>query len=93
MNHIPHEKINRTLGNKFFMSLNQLKKYCKLFYNNLILASSRRDDLEQLLYTLVFLAKGDLPWSLKRSYQTDDIIKAKSTPEIIDLLFSDLPRK
>jgi serine/threonine protein kinase len=25
--HIPCEKINRTLGNKFFMSLNQLKKY------------------------------------------------------------------
>ena len=29
--HISFEKINRTLGNKFFMSLNQLKKYCKLF--------------------------------------------------------------
>lgn len=28
--HIPCEKINRTLGNKFFMSLNQLKKYGKL---------------------------------------------------------------
>lgn len=28
-NHIRFEKINRTLGNKFFMSLNQLKKYCK----------------------------------------------------------------
>jgi hypothetical protein len=41
------------------------------------IASGRRDDLEQLLYTLVFLAKGDLPWSLKRSYQTEDIIKAK----------------
>jgi hypothetical protein len=27
--HIKFEKINRTLGNKFFMSLNQLKKYCK----------------------------------------------------------------
>ena len=25
--HIKFEKINRTLGNKFFMSLNQLKKY------------------------------------------------------------------
>ena len=25
--HINFEKINRTLGNKFFMSLNQLKKY------------------------------------------------------------------
>lgn len=27
--HIKYEKINRTLGNKFFMSLNQLKKYGK----------------------------------------------------------------
>lgn len=27
--HIKFEKINRTLGNKFFMSLNQLKKYGK----------------------------------------------------------------
>jgi hypothetical protein len=30
---------------------------------------------------------------LKRSYQTEDIIKAKSTPEIIDLLLHDLPSK
>ncbi len=95
-NHIRFEKINRTLGNKFFMSLNQLKKYGrKYFYSDFFFskASGRRDDLEQLLYTLVFLAKGDLPWSLKRSYQTEDIIKAKSTPEIIEFLFQDLPSK
>lgn len=54
-------------------------------------ASGRRDDLEQLIYTLVFLGKGDLPWSLKKNYQTEDIIRAKSTPDIIDLLFSNLP--
>jgi hypothetical protein len=33
-NHIRFEKINRTLGNKFFMSLNQLKKYCMIIIPN-----------------------------------------------------------
>jgi serine/threonine protein kinase len=71
--HIRCKKINRTLGNKFFMSLSQLKKYGKATLypiTYLFVASSRRNYLEQLLYTLVFLAKGDLPWSLKRSHQT-----------------------
>lgn len=31
--HVRFEKINRTLGNKFFMSLNQLKKYCKISFS------------------------------------------------------------
>jgi hypothetical protein len=67
--------------------------WSRTLFLSIRLASSRRDDLEQLLYTLIFLGKGDLPWSLKRSYQTEDIIKAKSTPEIIDLLLHDLPSK
>lgn len=79
--HIPFDKINRQLGNKFFMSLSQLKKN----------VSSRRDDIEQLLYTLIFLAKGDLPWSLKKNYTTADIIKAKSCTRIIELMLTDLP--
>jgi len=63
------------------MSLSQLKKN----------VSSRRDDIEQLIYTLIFLAKGDLPWSLKKNYTTADIIKAKSCTRIVDMLLSDLP--
>ena len=53
--------------------------------------SSRRDDIEQLIYTLIFLAKGDLPWSLKKNYTTADIIKAKSCTRIVDMLLADLP--
>eukprot|EP00347_Sterkiella_histriomuscorum_P004164 403361510 len=79
--HIQYDKINRQLGNKFFMSLSQLKKN----------VSSRRDDLEQLIYTLIFLTKGDLPWSLKRNYSTQDIIKAKSCNRVIDMLFDNIP--
>jgi len=40
---------------------------------------------------LIFLAKGDLPWSLKKNYTTADIIKAKSCTRIVDMLLSDLP--
>ncbi len=55
------------------------------------LVSSRKDDIEQLIYTLIFLAKGDLPWSLKKNYTTADIIKAKSCTRIIEMMLSDLP--
>lgn len=65
------------------MSLNQLKKN----------TSSRKDDLEQLMYTLSFLAKGDLPWSLKKTYSSAEIIKAKSSPQIMDIMFSELPEQ
>ena len=78
------------------MSLSQLKKNGKLPSLMLmfhVTVSSRRDDLEQMLYTLVFLAKGDLPWSLKKNYSTQDIIKAKSCSKIIDLMLGDLPSK
>jgi hypothetical protein len=75
--------MDRQLGNKFFMSLSQLKKN----------VSSRRDDLEQLFYTLSFLAKGDLPWSLKASYTSADIIKAKSSPAIMNMLLDELPEQ
>ena len=63
------------------MSLSQLRK-C---------ASGRRDDLEQLIYTLAFLAKGDLPWSLKRAYATEDVLRAKATPSVLGMVFEDLP--
>lgn len=81
--HVSAGKMDRQLGNKFFMSLSQLKKN----------VSSRRDDLEQLFYTLAFLAKGDLPWSLKASYTSADIIKAKSSPAVMNLLFAELPEQ
>jgi hypothetical protein len=75
------------------MSLSQLKKNGTYSYNANVLVSSRRDDLEQLVYTLVFLAKGDLPWSLKRNYSTSDIIKAKQCRKVLDLAFANLPGK
>lgn len=40
--HVRFEQINRTLGNKFFMSLNQLKKYGKR-HSMLIFASLEQE--------------------------------------------------
>ncbi len=41
------------------------------------LASSRRDDMESLFYTLIFLYRGDLPWSLYEKLTFNDILTKK----------------
>jgi len=43
------------------------------------------------MYSVIFLARGDLPWSLKATYSQEDILKAKSSPYIIDMMLKDLP--
>ena len=67
----------------YFMSLNQLKG----------LSPTRRDDLESMFYTLVFLAKDTLPWlkdphilldyftvtKLKKTVTTEELCKGLPT--------------
>lgn len=50
-------------GSISYCSLNLLNKQCKIylpFMSNLV--PSRRDDIESLLYVILFLFLGQLPW-------------------------------
>ena len=51
--HIPYSTDRSIIGNLPFTSINGQQGH----------AQSRRDDLESLAYTILFLACGDLPWS------------------------------
>jgi serine/threonine protein kinase len=76
--HIPYYKTNSILGTLLFTSIIGQQGY----------AQSRCDDLESLVYTIVFLARGDLPWS--SSAARDDreaVLKMKlsiTTEELCD---------
>ena len=75
INHSLYPQKNKVLpvGTSYFSSLNSQLGH----------SLSRRDDIESLAYSLIYLAKGSLPWS-KTSYTN----KITSTPEFIA---SDLP--
>jgi serine/threonine protein kinase len=51
--HIPFSTNQPIVGTLPFMSINGQKGYTQ----------SRRDDLESLIYTIVYAARGDLPWT------------------------------
>ena len=59
--HIKYKFINKVSGSIVFMSLNSNGEY----------QSSRRDDLESLGYTLIYLAKNYLPWGNTDSLNSD----------------------
>lgn len=48
--------------------------------------NSRRDDLESLIYTLIYLIKGNLPWksTINREF-FDEILNKKINTKISDL--------
>eukprot|EP01031_Cornospumella_fuschlensis_P035521 gene35521-43064_t len=50
--HIPYSEGRQLTGNVIFASI----------YNHLGIAQSRRDDIESLGYTLLYLLRGSLPW-------------------------------
>eukprot|EP00347_Sterkiella_histriomuscorum_P006734 403351637 len=58
-NELSQEKAKNICGNKNFMSLNHLKGYNQ----------SRRDDMESLFYNLLYLAKGEFPWTTSQLQQ------------------------
>lgn len=51
--HFPYSTNHSIIGTLPFMSINGQQGY----------AQSRRDDLESLVYTIVYTARGDLPWA------------------------------
>eukprot|EP00644_Phytophthora_capsici_P001619 jgi/Phyca11/557439/estExt2_Genewise1Plus.C_PHYCAscaffold_1120053 len=52
--------------------------------------SSRRDDIESLLYVLIYLVRGDLPWQLASSDAEGAKIKKNTS---VDQLCASLPRE
>jgi serine/threonine protein kinase len=60
--HTQHTKKHSVVGTLPFTSVNGQQGH----------AQSRRDDLESLTYTIIFLARGDLPWttdSIRRNHE------------------------
>jgi serine/threonine protein kinase len=68
--HIPYSTNHSIIGTLPFMSIN-----CQQGY-----AQSRRDDLESLIYTIVYAARGDLPWT-RSSARSDHeaVLQVKSS--------------
>lgn len=63
--HIPPAKTNKFIGTLRYSSLNSHRGY----------ELSRRDDLENIAYMLIYLAKGKLPWQGLPCPKTADIKK------------------
>ena len=82
--HIGYSEGQPFTGNSRFASINSLKG----------VEQSRRDDLESLLYTWIYMIKGNLPWmdlgyTSKKSNQ-QRILESKLSTKT-DVLFKDLP--
>lgn len=56
-----------------------------LFKLKFITAISRKDDLEALMYTLIFLVLGDLPWGITSNYEVEELSEIKSSMTTLDM--------
>ena len=65
--HIEMRKTNAMIGTPNFASLNAHQ----------LLELSRRDDLESLVYTLLFLYLGNLPWTYPQNMSREEMMKQK----------------
>jgi len=73
--HKPQERTEYFMGNVIFASLNCFK----------MRTLSRRDDLISLIYVLLFLSEGTLPWMQKRkTKQSDQFYKIGKTKKQLD---------
>jgi hypothetical protein len=82
----PPKQINFK-GSISYCSLNLLKKKCKIIIILIILDPSRRDDIESLLYVILHLFEGNLPWhsrvnQLAGRERLDYVIELKRTLNI-----------
>ena len=79
LRHIPRTKKQGMTGTSRFASINTLSGYTQ----------SRKDDLESLVYVIIYLSKGTLPWAHIKSDNKKDLYnkilnsKMQTTPEIL----------
>jgi serine/threonine protein kinase len=77
--HVPFEQTKKFVGTLRYASINSHKRY----------ELSRRDDLESMLYVLIYLALGRLPWQSLKHTDKDDlhtkILECKLNTTIKDL--------
>jgi hypothetical protein len=76
--HIPHSRCQSIVGTLPFTSINAQKWHTQ----------SRRDDLESLAYTIIFLVCGNLPWS---RLSTKEAILRKKLSTTVEELCKGLP--
>ena len=76
LKHIEFRENTEIIGNPFFSSINSLKGY----------EQSRRDDLEAIGYSLIYLLRGNLPWEgLKVRHRHELLKKILNLKESIPL--------
>jgi hypothetical protein len=79
--HIPFTMNRSIIGTLPFASVNGQQGY----------AQSRRDDLESLAYTMIYLALGDLPWTSNTAGNNEEAILRKKTSITVEELCEGLP--
>lgn len=76
--HIKKQKTQFFLGTPSFASINVHQG----------IMSSRRDDMESMMYVILFLLRGKLPWSGLRQRQKNDTNNQKSKMNVRDAIYN-----
>jgi len=79
--HAPYTTKHSFVGTLSFASVNGQQGH----------AQSRRDDLESLAYTIIFLACGDLPWTTDSIYNNHEAVLRKKMSIVAEELCEGLP--
>jgi hypothetical protein len=79
--HIPYSTKHSAVGMLPFVSINGQQGY----------AQSRRDDMESLVYTIIFLAHGNLPWIRLCSQSDEEGVLRKKLLITVEELCKGLP--
>ena len=79
--HIPYSEDHSIVGTLPFTSINGQQGH----------AQSRRDDLESLVYTIIFSARGDLPWTTTSAYSSQKAVLQKKKSVMAEELCEGLP--
>ena len=79
--HKPYSKDPSIIGTRPFTSINGQQGYTQ----------SRRDDLESLAYTIIYSARGDLPWTSVSTSKDDKTILQKKKLITVEELCKGLP--
>src|SRR5712675_441034 len=79
--HAPYTMKHSFVGTLSFTSINGQQGHAQL----------RRNDLESLAYTIIFLARGDLPWTTDSIYNDREAVLRKKTSIVAEELCEGLP--